>query len=229
MSLKKHLCFLLFFVFFLQQYAKSQVSIIPDLSDTYVNRLIDTAKKNYPRIRTYQNRINIANSVISKTRMGLFNSLTVSYVYQPGTTTVNPVTPATSYFQGFQAGIFLNLGSLLSQPYLIRQAKEDLLIAHNDQDEYFITLATEVKKMYYLYVQRLAELKLQIKSTQDMESSLKDVKYRFEKGEDTFENYNKFQLQYTDQQQFRIQAEANLFIAKADLEGLLGTTLEKIK
>ncbi|MCC8423774.1 TolC family protein [Mucilaginibacter sp. UR6-11] len=207
----------------------AQETIIPSLSADYINKLIDTAKKNYPRVRSYQSRINIANSNISKTRMSIFNALTVSYVYQPGTTTIDPVNPSTSYFKGLQAGVFLNLGTLLSQPYLTRQAKEELLIAHNDQDEYQITIATEVKKRYYLYIQRIAELKLQTKSAQDVESSLKDITYKFQKGEETFDNYNKIQVQYTDHQQTKIQAEANVFIAKADLEELLGTKLENIK
>lgn len=229
MPFKKCLTLFLFLVFFIHQNAKSQVSIISDLSSTYVNKLIDTAKKNYPRVRSYQNHINAANNNISKTKAGLFNALTVSYVYQPGTTTIDPVNPTTTYFKGFQAGVFLNVGALLAQPYLVHQAKEELLIAHNDQDEYFITLTTEVKKRYYMYVQRLAELKLQTKSVDDVGSSLKDIKYRFEKGEVTFDDYNKVQVQYSDHQQTKIQAETNLFIAKADLEELLGTKLENIK
>jgi len=189
--------------------AKAQLTIIPDLSDTYVNKLIDTAKKNYPRVRSYQNRINIANSNISKTKAGLLNALTVSYIYQ--------------------AGVFVNIGALVSQPSLIKQAREELIIAHNDQDEYFITLTTEVKKRYYMYIQRGAEVKLQTRSTLETESALKDAKYRFQKGELTFEDYNKMQIQYTEHQQTKIQAEANLFTAKADLEELLGTKLENIK
>lgn len=207
----------------------AQETIIPALSNNYINKLIDTAIKNYPRVKTYQNRINIANSNISKTKMSVFDALTVSYVYQPGTTTIDPANPSTSYFKGLQAGVFLNIGTLLAKPYLTKAAKQELLIAHNEQDEYRITIATEVKKRYYLYIQRVAELKLQTKSVQDVESSLNDIKYKFEKGEETFDNYNKVQGQYTDHQQTKIQAEANVFIARADLEELLGTKLENIK
>lgn len=229
MPSKKYLPFLFLFVFLLQQEAKSQMSIIPEFSEAYVNKLIDTAKKNYPRVRSLQNRINIADANLSKTKAGLFNALNVSYIYQPGIATVNPVSPATSYFQGFQAGFFINLGTLLSQPFAVHQAKEELLVAHNDQAEYFLTLATEIKKRYFVYIQRIAELKLQTKSTQDLESSLKDIRYKFEKGEETFDNYNRSQMQYTDRQQSKIQAETNVFTARADLEELLGTKLENIK
>jgi outer membrane protein TolC len=229
MAIKKYFLFVLLVNLFFLKFAAAQATIIPDLSDSYINRLIDTAKKNYPRVKTYQNRINIANNNISKTKLGLLSAVTVSYIYQPGTTTIDPTNPATSYFKGFQAGVFLNVGTILSQPYLTRQAKQELLIANNDQDEYFLTLATEVKKRYYVYIQRLAELKLQTKAEQDMESSLKDIKYKFEKGEETFDNYTKTQVQVTDRQASKIAAESGLFSAKADLEELLGTQLENIK
>jgi len=229
MVIKKFFLFVLLVNLFFLKFADAQVSIVPDLSDSYINKLIDTAKKNYPRVKSYQNRINVANTSLSKAKLGLLNALTVSYIYQPGQTKIDPTNPATSYFQGFQAGIFLNVGTILSQPYQTKQAKEELQIAHNEQDEYFITLTTEVKKRYYIYVQRLAELKLQTKTEQDIESSLTDIKYKFEKGEETYDNYVKAQVQVTERQTSKIEAEAALFSAKADLEELLGTQIENIK
>lgn len=208
----------------------AQETTVQDLAaDKYIQRLVDTAMKNYPRMRSYQNRINIAKTNITKAQVSLLDALTVSYVYQPGTTTIDPVNPSTSYFKGLQAGVFLNIGTLLARPSLVKQAKEELLIAHNDQDEYRITITTEVKKRYYLYIQRVAELKLQIRAMQETEDALKDIKYKFQKGEETFDAYNKVQIQYSEHQQTKVQAEANVFIAKADLEELLGTKLENIK
>lgn len=222
----------IFIFFFLLTGLRSmaQETTIQSLSaDSYISKLVDTAMKNYPRMRSYQNRINIANSNISKAKVSLLDALTVSYVYQPGTTTIDPVNPSTSYFKGLQAGVFLNIGTLLAKPYQVRQAKQELIIARNDLDEYRITITTEIKKRYYLYIQRLAELKLQIRAMQDTENALKDLKYKFEKGEETFDSYNKVQIQYSEHQQTKVQAEANVFIAKADLEELLGTKLENVK
>src|ERR1700761_5473851 len=227
MLVKKRLPFIIFFLFFIQQSGMAQVTIVPELSDTVLEKLISVAKANYPKVKSYQNRINIAKSNISKTKVSLSEALTVSYVYQPGTTaTINPVTPTTSYFKGFQAGAFLNLGMILEHPYLVKQSKEELLIANNDQDEYMINLTTEVKKRYYMYIQRLGELKLQTTAVQDAENSLKDMRYKFEKGEESFSEYNKIQSDVNNHRLSKLQAEANLFSARADLEELLGTKLE---
>jgi outer membrane protein TolC len=227
MHLKK--TFLLFFLL-ISLRSIAQETIIQDLAaDIYIDKLVDTAIKNYPRMRTYQHRIDAANTNVSKTKASWLDALTLSYVYQPGETTINPVNPTTSYFKGLQAGVFLNVGTLVAKPFQVRQAKQEVEVISSELDEYRVTIRTEVKKRYYLYVQRVAELKLQIRAMTETGNSLKDFKYKFEKGEETFDAYNKVQIQYSEHQQTKVQAEANVFIAKADVEELLGTKLENVK
>jgi outer membrane protein TolC len=177
----------------LGQAPPTQASIISELSSVNLQRLIDTAIANYPRVRYFQNRVNAAANNISKTKASWFDALTLSYVYQPGTTVIDPVNPKTSYFKGLQAGVFLNVGALMAKPWLIKQAKSEMMIMQNEQQEYLLNLTTEVKKRYYTYVQRIAELKLQVRSAEDTEAQLKDVKYKFEKGENHLTAIVKYQ------------------------------------
>ena len=229
MDLKKISVGLLFFNLILFAKINAQITIIPELSDNYVQKLIDTAKANYPKAKSYQNRINIAKSNIAKSKLSFLESITFSYVYQPEQAQVNPVNPASSYFKGLQAGLFLNIGTLFGKPFLMNQAKESLSIAHHEQMDYLQSLTTEVKKRYYNYVLRLAELKIQSNALQISESSLAEIKHKFEKGEEVFDSYNKVLADYTNHQSSKIQAEAGLFLAKSDLEELLSTKLENIK
>jgi len=212
----------------LGQATAAQATIIPELSTINLQRLIDSAVANYPRVRYFQNRVNVASTNISKTRASWLDALTVSYVYQPGTATVNPVNPTSTYFKGLQAGIFLNVGTLVAKPWLIKQAKQEKMVIQSEQEEYVITLTAEVKRRFYMYVQRVGELKLQIRASDDTEAQLKDVKYKFEKGEESFDSYSKVLIQFTEHQQTKVQAEANVFLAKADVEELIGTKLENI-
>lgn len=212
----------------LGQTAPAQTTIIPELSNINLQRLIDTAIANYPRVRYFQNRVNVAATNISKVKASWLDAVTVSYVYQPGVATVNPVNPSNSYFKGLQASVFLNVGTLIAKPWVVKQAKQEMMVTQSEQQEYILTLSTEVKRRFYLYVQRVGELKLQIRAADDTEAQLKDVKYKFEKGEETFDSYNKVLIQLTEHQQTKIQTEANVFIAKADLEELIGTKLENI-
>jgi len=236
--------FLLFLLIFLSvaRPLKAQTSIIPDISEAYLTRLIETAKKNYPRVKSYENHITIAQSNIGRAKASFYDAFTFSYVYQPHSASIVNVAPATSgstastvgqssysYFNGIQAGLFFNLGNFLEKPYALRNAKEELKIARNDQDEYFLTLTTEVKKRYYVYIQRMAELKLQVQSALDAQQLMMSIKYKFEKGEETYDNYNKAQVTYGDRNQSRIAAETGLLSARADLEELVGDKLENIK
>ena len=222
---------------------KVQGSILPDVSEVYLTKLIETAKSHYPRVKSNQNRVTIAQNNIGLAKVSFYDEFSFSYVYQPRsavvtntTTTANGTTAGTSLgnqsyssFNGVQVGIFFNIGNFLQKPYNLKNAKESYYIAQNDQAEYMLTLSSEVKKRYYIYLQRVAELKIQVQGTQDLEQALNLVKHRFDRGEDTYESYNKASTAYTDRTALRIVAEVNLFAARTDLEELLGVKLESIK
>jgi outer membrane protein TolC len=224
----KNFFFIVVFVF-VSLKCLSQISIIPELSSSYVQKLIDTAVANSPKIKSDKIRVDIAKSNISKTNLSLFESVSVSYVYEPGQASVNSATGSTTLFSGLQTGLFLNLGTLIERPTVIKQAKYQLLITKNDQDESYLNLATDVKKRYYVYILNFETLKIQTKALEDADQLLKDVKYRFEKGEVPYDTYNKAQEEFTTRQVTKLSAEAGLFSAKADLEQLLGTKLENIR
>jgi outer membrane protein TolC len=63
----------------------------------------------------------------------------------------------------------------------------------------------------------------------DVESMLINIRHRFEKGEETLENYNKALLMKADHAQNIVTAEGDIMVAKSTLEELLGQKLEDIK
>lgn len=210
--------------------AMAQQSILPDISENYIARLVAIAEANYPRVKSNQNRINIAQGAIGKARVSYLDAFTFSYVYQPQNfNTINLANPSQSYFNGIQAGLFFNLGNFLEKPYAVRQAREELEIANSDQNEYFLTLTNNVKKRYYTYIAGIAMLKLQTQASLDVQNALNDIKHKFEKGEETFDTFNKAEQNLTVAYQAKIQAEEALLIAKADLEELLGEKLEDVR
>ena len=217
--------------------AFGQTSIIQDISESYLEKLINTSIANYPHIKTMDSRVEIAKDNIKKAKISYFDSFSLSYVYQPNSNinlypvdgTSTTATNRQSLFSGAQFGVFFNIGSFLQKPVAVHQAKQDLMIANNDQAEYLMALKSNIKKRYYTYLQRVAALKLSSASATDAENMLRDTRYRFEKGEETLDNYNKARVANTQQTDAKIAAEANLFMAKADLEELLGEKLENIK
>jgi len=208
----------------------AQQSILPDISEEYIGRLIAHAEANYPQVKSNQNKIDIAKSNIGKNRVSYLDAFTFSYIYQPQNfNTLNVANPSQSYFNGIQAGLFFNLGTFLEKPYAVKQAKLEYEEANNDQNLYFLTLTNQVKKRYYTYVADVASLKLQNQAAIDEQNVFNDIKHKFEKGEETFDNYTRAQTNLTTVYAAKITAETNLLIAKADLEELLGEKLENIQ
>jgi outer membrane protein TolC len=229
--------FVLFVFIVFYQYAAAQQSIVPDISEIYLQKLIAIAEANYPRIKSNENRINAAQAEIGKAKASFFDAFTFSYVYQPQTysslnlsnSTTTVTNPSQSYYNGLQVGVFFNLGNFLEKPYAVKEARQNLEIANYDQQEYYLTLINDVQKRYYTYVQGVAILKLQNQNCLDAQNLQTDIKHKFEKGEETFDNYTKSQTALTAAYQSKIAAETSLLIAKSDLEELLGEKLENIR
>ncbi len=203
----------------------AQESMMPDVSYTYLNKLIDTAYKYYPRVKTFDHRYNVNSELLKKAKLSWFDPFTFSYVYSPNnsTTLVNP-----SVLNGYQFGIFFNISSLLTKPASIRQAKEEMVITQLEKETYLTNLTAEVKARYFRYISQRTQLRLRLAAANDAELLAKQSKFRFDKSEETFESYNRILLAYNDRRLTVIQSEAEMLIAKSYLEELVNKKLEEI-
>ncbi len=224
------LIFVLVLFIMVNKSVSAQQTIITDISEEYIARLIAHAEANYPMVKSNESRIEIAAANIDKAKVGYLSSFSFSYVYQPqGISGVASPTSTYSAFNGIQAGVFFNLGTFLTVPYTIKAAKRELEIAQNDQNMYFLTLSNQIRSRYYTYVGDIAILKLATQATIDAQNVCNDIKHKFEKGEETYDNYTKSQTSLTASFQAKIQAETAVLIAKANIEELLGEKLENIR
>lgn len=232
-----HKRYTVFIVLFLMRVvAFAQQSMVPDISYPYLDKLIASAKTNYPRVKALNERLEVAKTGVSKAGLSWFDILTFSYIYQPNNTlNINTIptttnTAANRYlFNGIQLGLSLNLGTLLLKPANIKLAKTEVKIAGEERNEYLITLTSEVKKRYFTYLLQQNLVKIQTQANQDMETSIKQTKYKFQKGEVAFEVYNAALLSASTRLEQKLQAETNFFIAKSELEALVGSKLEDVK
>lgn len=218
--------FIILFVMLLLHFSSAaQESMLQDVSYTYLHQLIDTAKKYYPKMKVYDKRIENAATDVKKAKLGWFDIASLSVFYSPNSTTtiVNPT------FNGYQVGLFVNVGSILQKPSIIKHAKGDLDITKAEKEEYEINIQTLVTQRYFLYVQARSLLRIKTQAVLDVEGTMEQMKYKFQKGEETLESYNKYMVSYDDRVQAKIESEAELLIAKSNLEELVGLKLEQIK
>ena len=205
---------------------RAQETMLTEVSYTYLDTLIKIAKQNYPKIKVFDKKVTIAEKNVGRTRVSWLDAINVSYLYNPNNT-FNVARP--TFFSGFQTGITLNVGLLLQKPYLIKIAKNELDISRYEREEYNLNIEALVKERYFLYIQHQTILKARMQNAQDAESILKAARYRFEKGEETLQNFNIALMALSTQNQGKIEAEAQLLIAKAYLEEIIGKKLENMQ
>ncbi|SKB82571.1 TolC family protein [Daejeonella lutea] len=221
---KHYTLLLILFVLYSSNVCKAQETIT-DYSTVYLEKLIATAKENYPRINAYKARIDIANANISKEQLSWLDAFSFTYVYKPKNTLDlnNPII-----FDGYQAGVSFNLSSVLQKPANVKQAKLERKIAEYDQQEYYLTIESEVKRRYFAYLQQLNALKLQSKLVSDIQNVSRDIRTKYEKGEINFDSYTLGQNSLSTAMQNKIAIESNFLSAKALLEELLNKKLEEV-
>ncbi|WP_207427314.1 TolC family protein [Pedobacter sp. SYSU D00535] len=204
----------------------SQESIMEDISYPFLERLVETAKENYPTIKGLDSRIKSAEYGVVRAKLGWLAPLSVSYVYQPNAV-LNIVEP--SLFSGIQIGFTLNIGSIIQNPWNVKQAKAETKTLQFEKEAYLLNIEAQVKTRYYQYVQKMATLKLRSRGMLDAENMLGGMKFKYEKSEITFGDYSQALLAFYEQNQTKLQAENEMLVAKASLEELLGKKLEEVK
>lgn len=203
----------------------AQESIYSEINFPLMQKIVDAAKENYPKMKSYQRKIIIAQDNIKKSRRTWWDFFSFSVNYSP----TNSISISNYVLTGYQFGMGVNFASLLQKPFVVKEAKNQLIIAKLDKEEYDLAFELDVKSRYVKYIQQLTVLKLQSKNEVDLDANFKQTKYKFEKGEESFENYNKALIALTETKQNIIASEGNLLIAKYTLEEVIGKKLEDIR
>jgi outer membrane protein TolC len=204
----------------------AQESFITEVSYPYLDKLIATAKKNYPEVKIRQAQINAAKATLTQSKVMWLDAFNASYIYSPRNS-LNLTNP--TFFNGYQVSISVNLGTLLSKPFATRTAREAVNVAQYQQQQYNLTVEATVKRLYFTYLEAQADLRNRARAVVDGEIAVKQLKYTFQKGESTFHDYNEALTSLYNQNSFKVQSELAMLTAKANLEEILGTKLEEVK
>lgn len=208
----------------------AQESLLTDVSYLYLEKLIASAKENYPKLKTFNSQVAAAKNDLSTAKAGWLNPFSFQYVTRSNQASSNLVNLTTADFlNGYQFGVSVNPGELLARPSQVKKAKELVKIAEFNQEEYNLQLEAEVRKRYFVYLQAKASLSSYVKTLMDVESTLKILKIKYQKSEIPLEEYNSASLTFNQTNIAKIQSESNYLVAKADLEELTVRKLEEIK
>jgi outer membrane protein TolC len=230
--MKKLYAFTFLFFALLSFKASAQESIIDQVNYPLLQKYIQSAKEHFTQKKIFAARTESAKTAISLNTISYLDILNASYFYRPNSNyvlTVPGVANANPYsVNGFQFGASVNIGQFLEKPSMVKRAKADYNIAKLQEDEYDTTLAMEVKRRYYDYIQQISLLKVYTQGAQDSKGIAEGLKNKFAKGEITIDAYNLSRINEAASVTAKIQAETNYLKAKDLLEEIIGVKLSEI-
>lgn len=219
-----------FFFVIISSRGKAQESMLTDVSNLYVEKLVATAKANYPRVKALGSEVTSAKSDVTAAKLSWLDPFSLQYVARSNDASINSVNLTTAdLLTGYQFGVNFSPGVLFAKPSQIKKAKEQVKIAQANEEEYFIQLATQVKTRYFLYLQYQKSLVPINSAYVDAQSNFNSIKNKYQKGEATFLEFNSASISLNQAFQTKLQTEASYLSAKASLEELTVTRLEDIK
>lgn len=226
MAVRSFFVGLLLMVIGLQSYAQDDIT--SQINTPLLQKYIDLAKEYYPKRKMFKASELSAKAKVGVAKAGYLESLNVSYFYRPDKASIIDATNPYS-INGFQFGMYLNLGLFFRTPSLVRQAREEYNAASFQTKEYDILLTSEVRQRYFEYLQWLSDLKVKNQAYIDNKTASDGLRYKFEKGEASLDVYNKAKSLTSISSSEKLQAELNMLRAKDNLEALIGQKLENVK
>jgi outer membrane protein TolC len=226
MAAKRFFTILLLMVVNLQLMA--QDNITSQINTPLLQKYIDLAKEYYPKRKMYKASELSAKAKIGAAKAGYLESLNASYFYRPDNASIIDATNPYS-INGFQFGVYFNLGLFFRTPSLVKQAREEYNAASYQTKEYDILLTSEVRQRYFEYLQWLNDLKVKNQAFIDNKTASDALRYKFEKGEVSLDVYSKAKSLTSISSSEKLQSELNMLRAKDNLEALIGQRLEDVK
>lgn len=225
----KRIALLFAFLFvFTHLTVNAQESFIGSINYPLLQKYVDLAKQNYPKRKMYKASELSAKAKVGVAKATYLDAFTASYYYRPNNSSIID-TSNPFIVNGIQLGIYFNMGILFRTPAYVRQAREEYNEKIYQAKEYDILLESEVRQKYYEYLQQTFELKVKAQAYNDNKASSDGLKYKFEKGEVSLDDYTKAKTLTSYANSERLLAEVNLLKAKDTLEALIGEKLENVK
>lgn len=209
--------------------------ILPNSKDSieFVEKLIQMAWKNYPVNEVSRLNQEIAKKEVTLAKKSWGNNLQINLNANEATINKGLFSPyepgsANQFFPRYNAGVVMNIGTLISTPTRIKIARDELKIADANTNNAMLSIRAEVITRYQQYITAIEILKLRFKASDEAHIIHMLVTKKFKKGETELEEYNKSFLTYNNSQEGKVNAENMVSISKARLEEIIGVKLEDI-
>ncbi|WP_316799496.1 TolC family protein [Pedobacter frigidisoli] len=208
--------------------AYAQESMLTEVNASDIETYIALAKQNYGKRKVQQALTESAKAGVPMAQVSYLDIFNVSYIYRPeGKSAVDLVNPYN--VNGLQAGININIGTLLQKPFMVKKAKAEYKVAQLQELDFDYQLTTEVKRRYYDYLEQKTQLKVVTQRAVDSKGVAESLRSKFERSSVTLDVYNQSRIEQAEVLTLKIQTETNYLKAKAMLEEIIGQKIQEGK
>jgi outer membrane protein TolC len=192
--------------------------------------LVQLAWNNAPQNAKTAARVNIAKAKLKATKGEWGNAVGGNVGINPRDSLSAPgianLPNGAIVYPGYNFGISLNLGPLLTAKGKVTAAKEEIKVAEAEVNELKITIRTQTLMAYRHYLTTIEILKARVQALESASANRTFLRERFNSNKAEYDDLNAAENTYFKSLEDKIVAEGNIQIAKIDLEGLIGIKYE---
>jgi outer membrane protein TolC len=197
----------------------------------FVEKLVRLAWENHPRNEIVEREVEKAEYAYKGAKFTPLEWLSFSLNYNEYTAGIvsseadlnNPFWPRYNFNLRFPFHSFVSI------PEEIKNKRQDLKIKQALVNEQKIIIRSEVLRRYQHYVTAEEILKIRIESVENAFSAYKIAEEKFKNGEILLSDFDGIYEIYNIRRIDKINAENNFYIAKYNLEELIGVKIEAIQ
>ena len=199
--------------------------LLPD--STVENRLVALALQ-APRYDALGHQVNVTKYQLSMARKAWFNLLAFSVNYndqtfaKAQTTATSPAYVYPKYFFGLTipVGLFFTMGPQ------IHAARENVMIAQDNQEELARTIRMDVLSKYKTYKNYEALILLQNTIVVDNQAALSQIEQKFRDGTASIDQFNTANRGFSDEKAKLLNLQLAQDLVRLDIERMIGASLD---
>jgi outer membrane protein TolC len=208
---------------------KGNAQLVDDTASFVIETLFELAWENYPQNKVKELQAVKAHYHLNHTKLSWTKDVVAQFNLNEANIDPSSTAGVNIFYPKYVVGLRLNLGTFVLTPLEAKQAKQDLNIAVQEIDLQKTLIKNEVAKRVHAY--RLSKMLLKVRTQANEESStmMNIVKQKFQRNEIGFEEYNKANIENLKLLEGKLNIESAYYVAKTDLETLIGVKLETVK
>jgi outer membrane protein TolC len=145
--------------------------------------------------------------------------------------TINPNADTEgrgNFYPRYNFGVAINLGTLVTNGLEVKKRRVAASIAEDGIKAQKLFVRSEILTRYARFQLAEQKYKIQKETTEQSDVNFKYIEQRFKDGQEDLTTYNNILERNTNQQLRLAEVEAELKIAKYEIEEMIGTKLENV-